>query len=401
MRQRGLLGRLWLVLFGLSCCALGATWSAAQDGSGVEAAPETVARDGNAERPERAPADSWITFRGNWQGTGATAAQLPDSPERIWNKKVEKGAFEASAALIGNWAVLGDLDGRLYGLDLKTGEERWKLETGSGFMASPTIHEGRVYIGDIDGRFYAVELETGKVAWTFEAKLEIDAAATLHAGKLLVGSQDATLYCLDTDGKVVWEHKIDDQIRCSPIVVEGRAFVAGCDGFLHILDLESGKAIAKVEIGGPTGVTPAVVGDRLYLGTEDGAFLAIDWRKAEVLWRWQEPRGQGIRSCPALSETLVFFGTRGRQMVALDQRSGEVAWTFDAKRPIDSSPVLVGDRLYFGAGDGRVYGLNAATGEKQWEFEVGQEITASPAVVTGTLVIPDTRGGVHAFGRRE
>jgi outer membrane protein assembly factor BamB len=91
--------------------------------------------------------------------------------------------------------------------------------------------------------------------------------------------------------------------------VEDRAFVAGCDGKLHIIDLKTGSASATVEIGSPTGVTPAVLGDLVYFGTEGGTLLCIDWRKAEVKWSYDEPRRQAFRSSPAVEDGLVVVGS--------------------------------------------------------------------------------------------
>ena len=36
--------------------------------------------------------------------------------------------------------------------------------------------------------------------------------------------------------------------------------------------------------------SPAVVGDLLYVGTHDGEFLAVNWKKQEVVWRYSDPQ---------------------------------------------------------------------------------------------------------------
>src|SRR5690606_39376996 len=119
----------------------------------------------------------------------------------------------------------------------------------------------------------------------------------------------ATLYCLNAKtGKLVWKFVIDDQIRCTPTVVGNRCFLAGCDSRLHIIDLERGEKVRDVPIDGPTGVTPAVRGDLTFFGTANGTFYAVNWRKAEVAWKWQAPQsGQGVRSSPAVTDKFVLF----------------------------------------------------------------------------------------------
>src|SRR3970282_491872 len=97
---------------------------------------------------------------------------------------------------------------------------------------------------------------------------EISAGANFYHDKVLVGSQDGSLYCLNAAaGEPVWKYSIDNMIQCAPTVMENRCFLAGCDGKLHIIDLDRGEAVAKVEIQDPTNSTPAAAGDFVYFGT--------------------------------------------------------------------------------------------------------------------------------------
>ncbi|HRX81409.1 MAG TPA: PQQ-binding-like beta-propeller repeat protein, partial [Pirellulaceae bacterium] len=286
---------------------------------------------------------AWPLFRGNSHATGVASAQLPTSLSLLWKFEVKDGAFEGTAAIAGDVAFIGDLDGTVYALDLKSGAKKWEYKTEAGFIASPAIRDGFVFIGDYDGRFYCLDAAEGKLQWGFDTGAEIDSCANFYQGNVLVGSQDATLYCLDAkSGKLVWKHTIDDQIRCSPTIVEDRVFLAGCDGKLHILDLKEGKDIAQVEIGGPTGVTPAVVGDFVYFGTEGGEFLCINWKEASVAWTFAGKTSTSYRSSAAASNEQVIVGSRAKRVHSLNPKTGEELWTFAAKQRIDSSPVIVG-----------------------------------------------------------
>ena len=48
----------------------------------------------------------------------------------------------------------GSSDGRLYVLDLDTGEKLWEFDTAAPLVASPAIAEGRLVIGSEDGVLY-------------------------------------------------------------------------------------------------------------------------------------------------------------------------------------------------------------------------------------------------------
>src|SRR6185369_4409310 len=173
-----------------------------------------------------------------------------------------------------------------------------------------------------------------------------------YKDKVLFGSQDATLYCLDAaTGALAWKHTIGDQIRCSPTVVEGRAFLAGCDGKLHIIDLDKGEAINEVEIDAPTGSTPGVGGDRVFFGTEGSTFFAIDWKEAKVAWTFKSQRNMPFRSSAAITKEAVIFGGRDKQIYALDPADGHELWKFATRSRVDTSPVAVGSRVFVGSSD--------------------------------------------------
>ena len=348
-------------------------------------------------------AADWPLARGDAQATGVAAETLPDNLEVLWKFKAEKnGAFEATAVIVDGVVYVGSFDGNLYAIDLSTGKKKWAYKTELGFSAAAAVRDGRVIAGDSDGKVYSLNAADGKVLWGFETGGEISGGPNFYKENVLIGSQDATLYCLDAAmGKKVWEpYKIGDQIRCFPTVVENRAFLAGCDGKLHIVNLDDGSAIGSVEIESPTGCTPAVLGDRAFFGTQGSTFLAVDWRKAEVAWRFTSPTQKEYRSSAAVTDKAIFIGGRDKQFVALDPKSGSEVWKFTTRHRVDSSPVVSGTRVYFGSADGRLTALDVKSGDKVWEYEAGGQFNASPAISNGRLVIGNNDGTLYCFGKK-
>ena len=275
-------------------------------------------------------------------------------------------------------------------------------ESRAASSPSPAIRGGLLYIGDIDGKFYALDIKTGQPKWTFAAEAEIDNGANFWKDNVLFGSQDANLYCLNAEsGKLVWKFAIQDQIRCMPTVVGDRSFVAGCDSMLHIIDLTEGKEAAGVPIEAPTGVTPAVLGDNVYFGTEGGTLFAVNWKEAKVAWKAEDKarrsRTAARRPCrtESSSSAAAIAGCE-----AFDPATGKELWSFATKQRIDSSPVIVGNRVFVGAADGRLYGLDLKDGKQLWEYQATGGFTGSPAVADGKLVIATDRGVVYCFGAK-
>lgn len=261
------------------------------------------------------PEKNWPVFRGDVLASGIAHTKVPDNLEQLWKMEVANGAFEATPVVVDGIVYIGDLDGKLFALDLKDGKEKWNWKIDSGFMASPAVRRWL----DLSRRYqqhmcHCIDASTGKEKWKFTAEAEVDSSTNFWQDKVLFGSQDRHLYCLEAKtGTLVWKHAIEDQIRCTPTVVGDRCFVAGCDSKLHIIDLKKGTEETNVPIDGPTGVTPAVFGDHVFFGTEGGTIFSVDWKQGKVAWQEaNQGGGQPYRSAPAVMEGLMIVGSRAQ-----------------------------------------------------------------------------------------
>lgn len=364
-----------------------------------------------ADGPPAAPAalkntaDTWPLFRGDAQGQGVAASTLPEQPELLWKKEFKGAAFEATAVIADGTLYIGtnnsDASGDFYALALADGAEKWKFHTEAGFSSAAGLRDGKVYVGNFEGRCFCLDA-AGKQLWSFDAKATVHGGPNFYRDKVLFTSEDGALYCLNAaDGAKVWEYKIDQPLYCAPTVVENRVFLGGCDSAFHVVDLETGKAIAVQDIGVQTGNAPSVLGDRAYFGTLGAGVLGIDWRKPAIAWTYTAGRRkQEYKSSAALSDGLVILGCNDRQLRGINMDDGMEAWTFAAKGNIESSPVVVGARAFVGSSDGRLYAVDVKTGESSWEYDAGSDIVSSPAVASGRLVIGDIDGRLYCFGAK-
>jgi outer membrane protein assembly factor BamB len=357
----------------------------------------------------RALAEDWPLFRGNALQTGVAHPALAGQLEVRWKFKAKDG-IEGAAAIVHGIVYVGSLDEHLYALDLATGQLKWTYQTDPAkgtkvgpIRASPSVRDGLIYVGDADGVFHCVDAATGNKRWTFDTGAEITSSANFAGDTVLFGSSDENLYCLSKDGKERWKFRVPGgPVMGTPALVDGRTFAAGCDSTLHVLDVAKGtEAAGTVDLGGQVGATVAVIGDQLYIGTMSGEVLAINWKKGEVLWRFEAPRTrQPFYASAAVTDKLVIVGSRDKRVYALDRKSGKETWSFAAKKKVDSSPVVAGQRVYVGSSDGNLYVLDLASGSEVKQFALGKEIAASPAIGGNCLVIGTMEGTVCCIGAK-
>lgn len=347
--------------------------------------------------------NDWPLFRGNAVQNGIAAEALPENLEILW-KFQAKDSIESAPAIVGDTIYVASMDEHIYALSFADGKEKWRFkpEKSAPFKASPAVHQGKVFVGDSDGIFYCLEAASGKPLWRFETGGDIVSGANIANNAVLFGSYaDETLYCLSLDGKLIWKFKTGGPVNGSPAIVEGRTFVAGCDAILHVLDLSNGKEQAQVDLGGSAGASAAVVGTSLYVGNMNTQFLAIDWKKAQVVWNFEAAkRPQPFYSSPAVTDRLVIAGSRDKYLYALDRATGNEVWKFQTKGRVDGSPVVAGNRVYVGSLDGNLYVLDLAKGTELQQFKLGTGVAGSPAVARGRLIIGSNEGAVYCLGAK-
>jgi outer membrane protein assembly factor BamB len=351
-------------------------------------------------------AADWPLFRGNPLQTGVAEAPLAESLTVRWQFKA-RDSVEGTAAIVGNTVYVGSQspqapDDTLYALDLATGQVKWKYKAGP-IKAPVAVRDGGVYVGDMDGGFHCVDAATGQKRWVFQLDQEITSGANFVGDNVLFGCGDENLYCLSREGKPVWKFKVPGgPVMGTPAVVGNHTFAAGCDSTLHVIDTATGKDLRGVDLGSQVGASVAVAGDHLYIGTMGNQVLAIDWKKGEIVWTFEEEkRPQAFFASAAVTDSLVIVGSRDKHVHALDRKTGKPVWSFATKGRVDSSPVVAGSRVYAGSQDGHLYVLDLANGGEVAKFKLGNQINASPAVAGESLVIGTEDGTVYCLGPKK
>jgi eukaryotic-like serine/threonine-protein kinase len=348
-------------------------------------------------------AQDWPLFRGDPLQTGyLPKATFPEKPELLWKVNVPEGV-DSTAAIIGDTVYLGTVDGHVIALALKDGATKWKYNTKAVTLkASAAVKDGIVVIGDGEGIIHALDAKTGDKKLTVTTNCEIISSANItDDGKVLIGSNDEHLYCIDLKtGEQKWKYKIEGPINGSPGIVDGMTFVAGCDGALHVIKISDGTMVHKVPMGGPSGASVAIEGQRLYVGNMERSFLCIDWKKGEIVWEYEPPKTASFYSSAAIADGMAVVGARDRRIHGITMKDGKGAWTFQTRGRVDCSPIILGRQVYCPSGDGNLYCLDLKTGNKLWQQALGAAISASCAYGNGRLIVGNGDGAVYCFGAK-
>jgi outer membrane protein assembly factor BamB len=150
---------------------------------------------------------------------------------------------------------------------------------------------------------------------------------------------------------------------------------------------------------------PILVGDRLFLTTNDGRVVALDRENGKVVWT--RDMGYLAASSPAYGDKRIYVtilererGVRAGRVTALRARDGKLVWSRPLASRSESSPLYDDGRVYFGAEDGSVYAMRAKDGSVSWKFQAGGAVKGGLALADGKLYFGAYGGSAYALWQR-
>ncbi|RMF44694.1 MAG: serine/threonine protein kinase [Planctomycetota bacterium] len=352
---------------------------------------------------ERSWADDWPLGRGNPQGTGATEDALPENLELLWQVDVGGLGFDAGPIVAEGVIYAADAEGRILAVNLSDGTIRWQLKLDTGFVASPGYRDGMLFLGDYDGNFRALQASDGEQKWVYAAGMEIDASPNFYQDSVLFTSQSGALYCVQiASGELKWKYETNDQLQCSPTLAGSHTFLGGCDAHLHVVDVRSGTAAEPpIPIDAPTGSTPAIVGQDVFVPTYAGEIFRFSLGKREPVWRFRNPElAEEFKNSAAVAHGILVAASRHKRVFALNTSDGSVRWVHVLRKRSDASPVIAGHSVIIAAADGRIIRLDLESGQQIWMTELKGSFLGSPAIAGDRLVLTSDRGTIYCLGPR-
>jgi len=240
------------------------------------------------------------------------------------------------------------------------------------FHSSPAINvtatDTVVYVGCDDGCVYAYNARTGGARGSFpslnEDGFSSSPAISADGQRVYIADDGGWLYCLSQTLNLISHYPPND------------TWVPGMQPFFS---------------------SPAVKGNAIYIGRDDGFFYRFDDNAGMLAYRASVNTFDEISSSPAISAdgTRIVVGNDSGYVYCFDDTLG-VVWKVLLGVPVNSSPAITSDGVvYIGCDDAKLYALNLANGSNVYPpFLANDFITSSPVVDADGMVFFSTEDGV-------
>lgn len=231
------------------------------------------------------------------------------------NKQTGKLAWEDNSVgdriLHGQWSsaavgkigdvvqvVIGQGDGWVRGYEALSGKKLWEFDlnpkesvwpkTRNEVISTPVIYDNKVYIangqdpehGEGVGHLYAIDAtkrgditESGRI-WHYDKIRRSISTGAIYNGLLFYADFSGFLHCLDVNtGKPYWVHDMLAAVWGSPIVIEGKVYLGDEDGDVAVLEAaKEKKVISEQNMGSAVYMTPVPAHSTLFIGNRNQLF---------------------------------------------------------------------------------------------------------------------------------
>ena len=218
--------------------------------------------------------------------------------------------------------------------------------------APPVVGGGRVYTIDTNATVRSFDAQSGGRYWESQFGFEKGNSASLFGGGVAYDN--------------------------------GRIYATNGLGFVAALDVRNGGVIWQVRPGGPLRGAPTVVGDTLYVTSQDNQLYSLKTSDGSTKWTSTaslEIAGVFKTASPAFAQGTVVAGFSSGELNAYRYENGRLVWSDTLARTsirtsvsslsdIDADPVIDNGQVFAIGQGGRMVALELVSGQRMWELNI-------------------------------
>lgn len=345
----------------------------------------------------------------------ATAALPMSLPAPVANAEWAQSGGNASKSM--GHVALGDTISQAFVVPVGQGSSLTE-KLGS----APVVADGRVFTIDVQATVRASDARTGAEVWRTQFGTEKGNNAALYgggvaydAGRVYATNGLGFVAALDArNGGVIWQVRPGGPLRGAPTVVGDTLYVMSQDNQIYSLKTEDGTTkwseAAALEIAGVFGTgSPAFARGTVVAGFSSGELNAYRYENGRLVWQDALARTSirtsvsllsDIDADPVIDNGQVFAVGQGGRMVALELTSGQRVWELNIAGI--STPWVAGDWLFVVTDDAKLMAIATANGKIRWITQLpqfqkeskkqGMISYAGPILAGGRLFVTSTSG---------
>jgi serine/threonine-protein kinase len=203
------------------------------------------------------------------------------------------------------------------------------------------------------------------------------------------------LECRSLINELLWRYEAESPAITPPIAHNLQACFVTQEGWVHNVDLKTGKGKFKMQLGS-IAAPPCAKDGILLLPERSGELHAFDITKREVIWSYDLEGA--LWASPICWQNYVYAVSWSNKVHCLSLKTGNDVWSYDLQAQVTATPIIAAGVLYVVTESGQLLALNAQSGQLLFSDNVSlSPIQASPLVLGNMLIVAALDGTVKAY----
>jgi outer membrane protein assembly factor BamB len=179
-----------------------------------------------------------------------------------------------------------------------------------------------------------------------------------------------------------WQIKFKNPLYYSPSLAGSYLFQPAADKKIHVIEVNSGKEVAEINIGRPIGCSPELA-DSFMAVCEDGNgdnLLVINYLTGKLVWH---TKTFGLCLPPLLYKNKIFWVDGQKSFNAANLGDGSKLWSVEIDKGFDAGPLIDNDNVIVVTEDSTLRCYDYQTGNPRWQRKLPGRANSSPACFDG------------------
>ncbi|HXH72324.1 MAG TPA: PQQ-binding-like beta-propeller repeat protein [Mariprofundaceae bacterium] len=283
-----------------------------------------------------------------------------------------KNAVDGGAAELPNGnVVLVDVEGNLYGLDIRKGTIVWQQQLSSVALGRPVVDGNQFFVQTADNSIYAFADDGGR-QWLYTG---VRSGLAMRAGSSPIVAGDRIYAVLNNGDALALKRDTGDLLWRQQLILENDAPVLS-ELRVPVAD----PVLIPAKLAGRTDDLLAVgiyQGELVFLSSLDGSRI--------------RDRNLSLRNTPVLHDNLLYAADSHGAVLALDPASSQSMWKQQLSDGELAGPLVLADAIWVADADGHVTRLGL-DGSIQANIALPGSISRSPVATAAGVLVRNDRG---------
>lgn len=300
---------------------------------------------------------------------GRVFAVDKDKGKLRWKTKLKKTDLSSGVGYAGNNLYVGTYDGELIALSKDNGDVLWKAKASSEILAVPVANTDVVVVQTIDGRLFGFDAKTGEQRWRYDHQVPSLtmrglADPVMTRTQLISAFGNGQIVVLNPeDGAQLWNARVSQpkgvnelervvDVDGSPIVKGGNVYAAAYQGAIAAFSQVKGGVVWKRDLSTIQNLSAS--NSKVFAVTEESHVVAYNLVNGNVEWINDQTHRRDLSAPLAYDDYVLAIDDDG-YLHLMSAADGSFAYRFKPSGSgFSAKPISYDDRFLLLSDDGKL-----------------------------------------------